>query len=1273
MKWLRQIWARSGKQLRRLAGFLAAALFIGFGVQWLATSNARMIVSQPMSIHDIALSPDGQVLAVAYADGTVELRETNHKRALIRRFSLPGAAVMQLHLDDVTQVGLRLIMARADGRVILETARDGTPLSDELTIERSLLTPQFAVAEDGALWVQGVNERGAWLSRLEPDGTYAQPVGMAVSGPLQVKLLSATSDRAHVLTADQHLIWGTWDPETDYGLESPITIKHRLPLREGYVTLQDGHVMAAENGAWRSATGDFIEDETGVARIYGGGMQGARTANGEDFNPSAMTAAHRTLPLGSRVRVTNQDNGVNAVLRINDRVADDQIILLLTSAAATRLGFADNGVGNVRVRFLGVETEPNGIDLERVQFETSAAEQIIRHDGRVTIATYSNGGNLISTGSNEGNVKIWNGRTRFSQIVAFDAHEGAVTAVDFSPDDRLLVTGGDDAVVRVWDVQSGRLMNTHQDHSGSIRTAYFSPDGARIVTTSEDDTARVWFQDSDSVWQSEILQGHTADVVSAVFAPDNRQIVTAAFDSTARVWVRDADDMWQSEVLEGHDYWLRSARFSPDASVIVTTSDDGTARVWGRNASGSWQSEVLRGHSSVVLSAAFSPDGTQIATASSDQTVRVWARNSDSTWRNQLLLGHSDIVLSAEFSPDGSRIVSASRDGTARIWTQNEDGAWLSQVLPRHTDEVRSAKFSPDGGEILTGSDDGTAIIWAEIRPDVWAPKRGDLPCLSADGRAHLVRFGDSTLNSLWMWSETDGVCEITFDENYLTWTDPLPVDTTTVKFLNQESLSWLDSILVGRANGTVELRSRDAVQRYATYHGHGGAITEIETVNMGGTVRAAIAAEDGSIQIIDLPGGGASVFARANTGVSSLLSGLNELRVSAIDSVIPDFEVDSFEGDSVDPPSKASGSPFSYYPPGDLMPGSGTGYTEDTVFAPDIVFPIKDAPASVQSMVWRFGGGIGGGDQCDPRNYHPAWRDTYCETRSTSRNSPYCESDRVATHVSIRVGTAEDCNTLRSQAPEERSLHEVVAVSDGIITNIGAYTVTLTSENGSIYIYRYMNMQRLGVRLGDVVEAGQFIGYVSNDFGGTPTTFQLGFEIRQQMQGGEYVSVPPYMSLVRAYERREGVTGQLVTDDAVVVAPPPLIVEQDAPVDLSEPQTPIFYIHFESGTQSRDAGNLASIIQSMGYRAPLERDPDALPSSAQLRYFRRVDAGLARQVAESLSTRTNGRTNLRTVYFEGYEDSTEIRENHFEIWFAEPTQEPVLEDDAEYSLETQE
>lgn len=243
----------------------------------------------------------------------------------------------------------------------------------------------------------------------------------------------------------------------------------------------------------------------------------------------------------------------------------------------------------------------------------------------------------------------------------------------------------------------------------------------------------------------------------------------------------------------------------------------------------------------------------------------------------------------------------------------------------------------------------------------------------------------------------------------------------------------------------------------------------------------------------------------------------------------------------------------FSFVEPGQLVSGSGTGTSDpETIFSPDMRFPIKSAPAFLQSQVWGFGGGIKGGDQCDARNYEYPWRDNFCETRSSTRNSPYCPVSRIHQGQDIRVGTAQGCNDLRRTASAERALYEVVAVEDGIIQSIGTYTVTQRS-GPRVYKYMHMNMRALQVSAGDTVTKGQKLGYVSNDFGGTPTTFHLHFEMLQNTADSGWVHVPPYTSLVSAYERRESGIGEKITANIGVASATPLAeIPADQEIDES-------------------------------------------------------------------------------------------------------------------------
>jgi rare lipoprotein A len=91
--------------------------------------------------------------------------------------------------------------------------------------------------------------------------------------------------------------------------------------------------------------------EVGLASYYAGKHHGRRTASGEVFDMHELTAAHRTLPFGTRVRVTNLANGRETVVRINDRGPFRRgRIIDVSYAAAGRLGFVGRGVTRVRVR-----------------------------------------------------------------------------------------------------------------------------------------------------------------------------------------------------------------------------------------------------------------------------------------------------------------------------------------------------------------------------------------------------------------------------------------------------------------------------------------------------------------------------------------------------------------------------------------------------------------------------------------------------------------------------------------------------------------------------------------------------------------------------------------------------------------------------------------------------------------------------------------------------------------------------------------------------------
>jgi rare lipoprotein A len=107
------------------------------------------------------------------------------------------------------------------------------------------------------------------------------------------------------------------------------------------------------DGAWYYPKIDYDYNETGIASWYGPDFHGKSTANGEIFDQNALTAAHKTLPMPTIVRVTNLQNGRSIEVRINDRgpFVNNRVIDL-TRRGAQLLGFESQGTARVRVQVM---------------------------------------------------------------------------------------------------------------------------------------------------------------------------------------------------------------------------------------------------------------------------------------------------------------------------------------------------------------------------------------------------------------------------------------------------------------------------------------------------------------------------------------------------------------------------------------------------------------------------------------------------------------------------------------------------------------------------------------------------------------------------------------------------------------------------------------------------------------------------------------------------------------------------------------------------------
>lgn len=143
--------------------------------------------------------------------------------------------------------------------------------------------------------------------------------------------------------------------------ETVIALSHASdPLYK--IAVAPSHVAGAAPASTEASANDYANPRgprltgaphamTGFASYYG---RGEVTAAGEPFDPTAMTAAHRTLPFGTRVRVTRVDTGDSIVVRINDRGPfKEGRVIDLSEGAAEHLGMTGVGLAQVRLEVLG--------------------------------------------------------------------------------------------------------------------------------------------------------------------------------------------------------------------------------------------------------------------------------------------------------------------------------------------------------------------------------------------------------------------------------------------------------------------------------------------------------------------------------------------------------------------------------------------------------------------------------------------------------------------------------------------------------------------------------------------------------------------------------------------------------------------------------------------------------------------------------------------------------------------------------------------------------
>jgi len=401
--------------------------------------------------------------------------------------------------------------------------------------------------------------------------------------------------------------------------------------------------------------------------------------------------------------------------------------------------------------------------------EGNCLEVLQGHSDGVWCVRYSPDGQLLASGSQDRSVRLWSVQPHTTVSSApFDSkpdvrvlqgHTNWVWSLAFSPEGDILASGSDDGNLRLWDVSAGQSIHVLDDHAHHIFDLAISADGQQLVSASQ--VVRLWNLHGQSL---KTLRGCTSGFRSLSLSPDGQTLADRGQDGTIHLWHLQSDDtpLLPAKALHIAPIAISSLSFSPDGQTVATNGEDGSIFVWDMKTE---QINQWSGHDAPVWVVLFNPKGQTLASSSHDQTVRLWDVQTQQCL--QVLRGHKDSVWALAFDPNGQRLASGGFDHTVRLWDL-QAGECLS-ILQGHTGGVHVLAFHsveahlPSGKaqQLASGSFDQTIRLWDLQTGECLRVLQGHTSgiyalAISPDGQTLASGSNDQTVR---LWNLQTGQC----------------------------------------------------------------------------------------------------------------------------------------------------------------------------------------------------------------------------------------------------------------------------------------------------------------------------------------------------------------------------------------------------------------------------------------------------------------------------------------------------------------------------------
>lgn len=235
--------------------------------------------------------------------------------------------------------------------------------------------------------------------------------------------------------------------------------------------------------------------------------------------------------------------------------------------------------------------------------------------------------------------------------------QGYVFSVAWSPDGRLLASGSENGEVSIWDTREWNLLKTFQGHESSVTSIAWNPAGNRLASVGLDDKVRIW----DLTTDEEVLvfttypNGASTEII---WSSNEDRLANLGWFRDGKIQIWDISTSAQISIFPSANGMIT---WSPDGSKLALSNPDGGVSIWDVS-----NPENIQFPSEQQYPSAWSLDGRLLASVDQFNTIHIW----DSTGSQLLgsLYGHKMPVTGLAWSQDATKLASSSDENIIRIW-----------------------------------------------------------------------------------------------------------------------------------------------------------------------------------------------------------------------------------------------------------------------------------------------------------------------------------------------------------------------------------------------------------------------------------------------------------------------------------------------------------------------------------------------------------------------------------------------------------------------------